>query len=230
MGTDISALKLGIVHVGVWLASTSKRFSDAIIPEVPVLYVCDDTIQTDFIAAGPGNIPKHLYLRIAGHARALQQSGADLVVVGCSTMSRAEEYVQPMVDVPVLAIDRPMMEKAVRLGKRIGLMCTIATTVHSSTRQLTRAAQAAGKEVDVVLRVRPDAIESAKAGDRAGHDEIVLDEVRRLAGEVDVVVLAQLSMAELEDRMAGIPVPVLNSGREGFTRAREMLLEIAASR
>jgi glutamate racemase len=227
---DISQTRLGIVHVGVWLAATSKRFSDEITPEVPILYVCDDTIQTDFIAAGPGNIPSHLYLRIANHVRALQQSGCDLVMVGCSTMSRAPEYVRPLVDVPVLPIDLPMMQKAVTIGRRIGLMCTIGTTVPSSTLQLTSAAAAAGKEIDIVLRVRPDAIELAKAGNRLGHDQIVLDEVRKLATEVDVVVLAQLSMAELESQMASMPVPVLNSGREGFNRAREMLLEIAASR
>ena len=230
MSTDLTSMRLGIVHVGVWLAATSKRFTDEILPGVTVLYVCDDTIQNDFIAAGPGRIPTYLYLRIAGHARALGQSGADLVIVGCSTMSRASEYAQPMVDVPILQIDRPMMERAVATGRRIGLMCTIATTVPSSTRLLRVVADEAGREIEIVTRLRPDAIEHAKAGRRALHDEIVLDEVSRLAREVDVVVLAQLSMSELEDRTADMAAPVLNSGREGFARARVLLEAIAASR
>lgn len=223
MGKTGASKTLGIIHAGTWVAAVGKRFSDEILPGVPILYVCDDTIQYDFMKAGVGNIPTANYWRVATHARALQNSGCDLVMVGCSTMSRSVEYAQPMVDVPMLQIDRPMYDKAVRLGKRIGLLATLDTTVPSSTRLLQRAADEAGTKVEIATVLCREAFERLLAGDVARHDALVLEEIDRLARQVDVITLAQLSLAALEDKVASAPVPVLNSAREGFTRAKQML-------
>jgi len=51
-----------------------------------------------------------------------------------------------MIDTPMLQIDRPMMDLAVRDGRRIGLLATVPTTVPASERLLRLAAQEAGKE------------------------------------------------------------------------------------
>lgn len=223
MGKTAASKMLGIIHAGTWVAATGKRFSDEILPGVPILYVCDDTLQYDFMKAGPGNIPKSNFWRVATHARALQASGCDLVMVGCSTMSPSVEHAQPMVDVPMLQIDRPMYDRAVRIGGRVGLLATLDTTIPSSERLLRKAAAEAGKEIELVTVYCPEAFRLLLAGDTAAHDSMLLGEIDALARRVDVVTCAQLSMALLEDRVQSAPVPVLNSAREGFARAREML-------
>ena len=53
---------------------------------------------------------------------------------------------------------------------------------------------------------------------------MLLEEVDKLSREVDAIVLAQLSMSALEPELKATRVPVYNSGRTGFERARDMLL------
>jgi hypothetical protein len=61
-----------------------------------------------------------------------------------------------------------------------------------------------------------------KAGDAERHDAIVAAEARRLAAEVDVLVLAQASMARVVDALpdGDVNVPVLTSPRSGVRQLR----------
>jgi hypothetical protein len=52
---------------------------------------------------------------------------------------------------------------------------------------------------------------------------MLLEEIDRLSSEVDVIVLAQVSMTALEPRLIDTKVPVLNSGRTAFAYLREYL-------
>ena len=62
-------------------------------------------------------------------------------------------------------------------------------------------------------------------GDRAGHDAIVLGEIRALAAGVDVIVLAQASMARVLEggRAPEITVPVLSSPELGVINLKARL-------
>jgi hypothetical protein len=55
------------------------------------------------------------------------------------------------------------------------------------------------------------------------HNEILLKEIDKLSNEIDVIVMAQLSMSALAPLLVETKVPVYNSGFTGFTRVREML-------
>jgi len=225
MGEDLTGRILGVIHAGTWVAATGQRFADEIMPEVELLHICDDTLQHDFTLAGVGNIPPFNYLRIALYARFLEEAGVNVIMLGCSTMNRAAEYARPMVSVPFLQIDRPMMDKAVQVGRKIGLLATLDTTVPSSTRLLKKAAQEAGKEIEIVQLFSGEAFKALRSGNQAKHDEILLDIIAKNQDRVDAIVMAQLSMSVLENQIkeANFRIPVFNSGREGFTRAREVL-------
>ena len=225
MGKDLTGKILGVIHAGTWVAATARRFADEIMPEVKLLHICDDTIQHDFMLAGAGNIPPFNCLRIALYARFLEEAGANAIMLGCSTMNRAAEYAQPMVRVPFLQIDWPMMQKAVQIGKRIGLLATLDTTVPSSTRLLQKAALEAGKDIEIAQLFSSEAYEALRSGQTEKHDQLLLQIVKDNQRRLDAIVLAQISMAALEDKInaASFRIPVINSGREGFIRAREVL-------
>jgi len=222
---------LGVVHVGAWVAEVSTALAKEIMPEVTVLHITDDTIQwavNDAMAAkgiAQEHIPPFNYLRVANYCRYLQDIGADAILFGCSTMNRAAEYAQPLIDVPIIPVDRPMMDKAVQLGARIGLLATLDTTVPSSLRQLRNAAARAGQEIEIVEIFSGEAFTALRAGDRARHDDLLVEAIRAHQNEVDVIAMAQISMSLLETRVAaeGFGIPVLNSGREGLLAARAVL-------
>lgn len=230
-GKDLSGMILGVIHAGTWVAETGMRFAREIMPEVTVLHITDDTIQWAFTKAmeargvAQEHIPRSNYYRVATYCRFLQEAGAHAILFGCSTMNRSVEYARPMIDLPIIAIDRPMMDRAVRIGARIGLLATLDTTVPSSLRQLRNAAADAGRDIEIVEIFVGEAFRALRSGDQAGHDRLLLEAIGAHQGQVDVIAMAQLSMAVLERRIeeAGFRIPVLNSGREGFTRVREVL-------
>ena len=80
-------------------------------------------------------------------------------------------------------------------------------------------------DVTVTSRLAEGAFGALKAGDLARHDELVRAAFRDLIGSVDVIVLAQASMArvaeQLGDQAAG--TPILASPRLGVERAAALL-------
>jgi len=144
-------------------------------------------------------------------------------LLACSTFNYAAELARPMINTPIAQIDRPMMEKAVRTGKKVGLLATLSTTVPSSERLLQIAAREAGKEITIKTALYEDAFAHYTKGEFDKHNEILFDAIDKLSGEVDCIVMAQLSMSKLAPHLKNTRVPVYNSGETGFARVREML-------
>jgi aspartate/glutamate racemase len=218
-----STKTLGIIHAALISSKAVQPFIDEIIPEVTVVHVVDDTIQRSNFACLPGEIPKANFFRFVTYAHLLEEAGVDLILLACSTFNRAVELARPMIDTPLLQIDRPMMDRAVQQGRRIGLLATVPTTVPSSERLLLAAAQENGKGVEVVTRLCSEAFQELQQGNVARHNQMLLEEIDRLSGQVDAIVMAQVSMSALEPMLGNTKVPVYNSGRTGFEKVRELL-------
>lgn len=215
--------KIGIIHAAVFTATVIQNYIDEILPGITVSHAGDDSVQNTNLAAEIGTIPKRNYLKFATMCGWLEDYGCEVIVLGCSTFNRAVEYAQPMIDVPLLQIDRPMMDEAVQIGRRVGILATLPSTVPASERLLGLAAGDAGKDIEITTRVSGAAFKELRAGRPEKHNEILLDEIESLSNEVDSIVLAQASMSALEPALGNTRVPVLNSPRTGITRARQVL-------
>jgi aspartate/glutamate racemase len=220
---EVTKKTLGIIHAVNLTIRAMQPFLEKYIPDIEVVHVCDDTIQRDNIRAGVGVIPKTNYYKFAQYAHNLQEAGADMILLACSTFNYAAELARPMIDIPIMQIDRPMMELAVGQGPRVGLLATLATTVPSSERLLRIVAAEQKKEVEVTTVLREEAFRAIQKGDAATHNAILLEEIAKLSGQVDSIVMAQLSMSALAPQLSGTRVPVYDSGTTGFGRIREML-------
>lgn len=214
---------LGIIHAVNLTIRAMQPFLERYIPDIEVMHVCDDTIQRDNIRAGVGVIPKNNYFKFAQYAHNLQEAGADMILLACSTFNYAAELARPMIDIPIMQIDRPMMELAVGQGRRVGLLATLSTTVPSSERLLRIVAAEQKKEVEVTTVLREEAFRAIQKGDTETHNAILLEEIDKLSGKVDSIVLAQLSMSALAPHLTKTRVPVYDSGTTGFDRIRQML-------
>lgn len=215
---------LGIIHAASITTQIIKPYLDEIIPNIKVLHICDDTIERDNSRSLPGIIPKHNFYKFATYARFFEESGVDLILLACSTFSPAVDVARPMITTPMLQIDKPMMEKALDFGKRIGLVATLPSTVPASVNLLKKAAMERNKKVDVETIVCDEAFEVLRSGDRKKHNEILLSRIGSEMKRFDVIILAQLSMSALEDELKGFEIPVLTSARTGLERVKQMLL------
>ena len=220
---DLSDKTLGIIHASHITIKAMEPYIRKYIPDVQIMHLCDDTIQRDNIRAGAGVIPKVNYYKFAQYAHNLEEAGVDLILLACSTFNYAAELGRPLVDTPIAQIDRPMMEKAVRTGRRIVLLATLETTVPSSERLLDIAAEEAGVQIERKTVLCSEAFEEYSRGNIEKHNEILVRAIDQLAEEVDCIVMAQLSMSALAPYLKDTKVPVYNSGETGFARVREML-------
>jgi aspartate/glutamate racemase len=226
MKKDLTGKTLGIIHVATFVAQTVQKYILEIIPEVEVFHIADDTIQRDNLKSGVGVIPKHNYYKFTTYARFLQEAEADLIMLSCSTFNSAVEMALPMINTPMLQIDRPMMDLAVQQGKKIGILATLPTTVPSSEKLLEQAAIKAGKDIEIKTVLCSEAFKVLRQGNTEKHNEILLEEIDRLSRESDAIVLAQVSMSVLEPYLTNMRIPVYNSARTGFNRVREILESI----
>jgi Asp/Glu/hydantoin racemase len=227
---DLTGRKLGIIHAALISTQAVKRYIDEILPEVEVVHFVDDTIQNTNFAAGPGIIPPRNFAKFVQAAQSQHDYGVDVILLACSTFNQAVEYAQPMIPTRLVQIDRPMMDIAVKQGQRIGLLATVPTTVPASERLLRLAAQEANQEIQITTRLCSEAFKVLKAGNPAKHNEMLLAEIDRLADQVDVIVLAQVSMTALEPQLVDTKVPVLNSGRTSFNYLREYLESLGSGK
>ena len=190
-------------------------------PDTKIHTLYDDFLATDPADTGKFSAVNHERLRLDLRACAL--TGADVIVVSCSTLSPSVRLLRGEVNVPVVAIDDAMVREAVQKGRRIGLLATANSTVKPSESAIYAAAEAAGKQIDLQVLCNEDAIRALKAGDRQTHDRLVL-ELAEALGACDVIVLAQASMAHMEQAVQQkTGVFTLTSPARCIEQVRELL-------
>ena len=125
----------------------------------------------------------------------------------------------------MLKIDEPMINKALTMGSRIGVLATAATTLKPTTDQVITRARLAGVQVTVDPLLCEGAYKALFAGDPETHDRIVRGYLLESMQRNDVVLLAQASMARVVGSLPpeGRTVPVLASPRLAVERLRTVL-------
>jgi Asp/Glu/hydantoin racemase len=153
--------------------------------------------------------------RLSEMARvAREEYGAAAVLLTCSAIpAEILTRLREQASLPMVKIDEPMAEAAVRAGRRIGVVISFAATCEPTERLLRKTADSAGVEIEIIKRVVPAAYEALLSGRTDEHDRLLIEAVEQLAGEgADCIVLAQVSMARLLPKLAGrTKVPVLSS-------------------
>jgi Asp/Glu/hydantoin racemase len=206
-----SPRRLGLVHTSATLVPAFEQLCRERLPGVAVFNIVDDSLIKDVIAHG--RLRPATARRVVQHVVAAEAAGADTILVTCSSIGRAVETAATLVDVPVIRVDRPMAERAVATGRRIGVIATLPTTLDPTADLIGRCAAAAGREVAITARLCDGAFEALMAGDAATHDATVAAALEALAAEVDVIALAQASMARVVAALPPDPTrpPILAS-------------------
>jgi glutamate racemase len=110
--------------------------------------------------------------------------------------------VRKQVAIPVVKVDEPMFEHAIQHGNRIGLIMTNPTTREPSQLLFEEVSSRLGRRVELIPRLCPDAFAKLNRGDIAGHDLEVHAALKELLQEVDLLMLAQISIARIKNDIA----------------------------
>ena len=216
------AATVGIIHTSFVSVDDLKALFAEIVPEVGLVNIVDDSLLRDVMASG--SVTPAIARRMCGYAANLESLGVDLILSQCSSVGEAAELAANQVSIPVLRIDRPMADEAVRQGTCITVVATVASTVGPSVRIVRRAAEEAGRKVEVRELLVDGALKILlEKKDRELHNRLVLEAIRSAEKTSDVIVLAQGSMVVLLPLLKNVSVPVLTSPRLAVKRVRAML-------
>ncbi len=202
---------LGLIHTSATLVPMFAELCSKYLPHVKTFNIVDDSLIKNTIACG--ELTRDTSRRVVNYAGSAQDAGADFILFTCSSIGPAVEAAAMLTKVPVLRVDQPMADQAVQLGKRIGVIATLPTTLEPTSDLVKRRAAAAGKEIVLVSKLCAGAFDALMSGDTATHDKKVGDALKQLSTEVDVIVLAQASMARVVDTLSETDkkVPILAS-------------------
>lgn len=202
---------LGLIHTSATLVPMFQQLVSQYLPDVKVFNIVDDSLIKNTIACG--ELTPTTARRVVNYVGSAEAAGADFILVTCSSIGAAVEAAAELTNVPVLRVDQPMADQAVRTGKRIGVIATLSTTLQPTSDLVKRRAAAAGKEIELQAVLCEGAFDALMSGDGAKHDEMVSKALRELSAKTDVIVLAQASMARVADGLApeDKKVPILAS-------------------
>jgi aspartate/glutamate racemase len=193
--------------------------------DVRAINLMDDSLLAESLEHGGPTAA--VMRRMEHYVEAAVLTGADVIMSTCTTMGTATERARANCPVPLFNIDEPMAHEAVRAGTRLGILATVPTSAPATRRLLEREASALGKAIQIETVINEPAFAALLAGNRTEHDRIVQAEMDRLAQRVDVIVLGQISLAQIQHRPG---VPVLQVGHTGFAHARQLLSGVARDR
>ncbi len=207
---------LAFIHTVAGLIPTFQGLVKETLPAWSSFNIVDESLLEIIIR--DGRLTNNTVRRLHQYVTSATDAGADAVVVTCSSLGDGVEVVRPLASIPLFRIDQGMAAEAVRLSQRIGVLATLSTTLGPTTRLVLRIGSELGRQVDISQAICPGAFSLLKSGDRTGHNASVVSTFRQMAAEVDIIVLAQASMADaLENIAVEVPgVPFLASPRLGM--------------
>ena len=210
------------VHTAMALVEPLTKLFAELMPEVNVNHIADSSLIKEVIANN--EVTPAVRRRLLAYYNAAADAGADVVFNTCSSVGDVADYGNIYCRIPVFRIDQPMAAEAVQNYDRIGVISTLPTTLDPTCRLLQNEARKAGRAVTLVEGLADGAFAAGQCGDGETHDRLIAEAAGRIASQVDAFVLAQGSMARMEQRLSELTgKPVLSSPVLGVKGLRKFL-------
>lgn len=155
-------------------------------PEARLINLLDDSLSADLARVGRLNdTMTERFLALGDYAAA---TGANAILFTCSAFGPCIEAVaRAHAPMPVLKPNEAMIERAVTMGRKIGLLSTFPPTLVSMPPEFPAS-------VRIVPKLAEGALAALDSGDRATHDRLIVEASKDLC-DCDVIALAQFSIA-----------------------------------
>ncbi|ABS64076.1 conserved hypothetical protein [Parvibaculum lavamentivorans DS-1] len=214
-GAAIAFLHTAAIHI-----ETFNALRDELAPGLALTHA----VREDLLIAAEkaGGLTPAISLKTQEALLALAQGGARVVVCTCSTLGEAAEEAAREADVPVMRIDRPMADRAVRAAARIGICAALSPTLAPTRELIASSAARAGRDCEIREFLFDDVWPAFREGRLDDYYEGIAARLSDASKEVDLLVLAQASMAPAAALAGALRAPLLSSPRIGFEAAAKI--------
>ncbi len=219
-------MKIGVVYTSTTpelIEDVNREIKSRLPGDVEIFNQEDPSILADVREAG--------YVTQAPAARLIRMymnaavEGCDAVLNVCSSVGEVADCAQDAakyIGMPIVRIDEDMCRDAVRRGRKIAVMATLPTTLNPTCNTVKRLARECNKEVEI----KECLVENAFGLDKEQFLKRMSDSAKTVAGDSDVILLAQGSMAYCAGQLSETyHIPVLSSPSYGAEALRRSLVE-----
>ena len=190
----------------------------ALWPEPRLMNLLDDSLSADLAAAG--TMPPSMTQRFLTLALYARGTGAEAILFTCSAFGPCIEACQAaLAPMPVLKPNEAMVEEAVTMGRRIGLLATFGPSLDT----LPAEFHTARPGVEIKTALAHGALEALDQGDGARHDRLAAEAATSLM-DCDVIALGQFSLARAAPAVAAATgKTVLTTPESAIRKLRRLL-------
>jgi aspartate/glutamate racemase len=212
--------RIAIIHAVPGAIDPIGAAFAALWPEARTDNLLEDSLSTDIAEAGAETAA--IQERIADLAAYVTKAGADAILYSCSAFGTSIDRVKRSSSLPVLKPNEAMIEEALELGPRVGLVATFAPTLESMRPEFNALARQRGIDLRLEERLVPGAMAALNGGEAERHDALIAAAAGTLGG-CDSIVLAQFTMARARPTVeTAVAAPVLTSPESAVARLKNL--------
>ncbi len=195
----MNATKLSIDPVDL----AAKQF-----PDLEIFHFMDEGMS--WLGKKEGRISGKNMARMVGLMRSAGELGVDGILLSCTIFSPLIDELKLCTDLPLVAADIGVFEKAARDYQKIGAVVSFAPTMESVAWVVDRCRRQIRPDFDVEQKLAAGAFEAAAAGDEEGHNRAIFETAASFSGK-EAIVLSQMSQVRALPLFEGFKIPVLTS-------------------
>jgi Asp/Glu/hydantoin racemase len=213
-------MRVVMIHALAESIRPARLAFQEVSPKAEVVNLLDEGLLLDF----KDKLTPALRRRMSQIICYCAEHGADGIGLACSVYTPMVGAAQDLVEVPLVSSYGPVISDALEAGPRVGIVASVPATLHDADRHLRKAAKERGLTVEPLLCLAEDLVPVMREEGEEGLRRRLCAEVAKLAPQVDVVLLAQFSLAAVLSEVRGIsPVPVLSPPHSSARRLKELL-------
>ncbi|MCR5670364.1 MAG: aspartate/glutamate racemase family protein [Butyrivibrio sp.] len=219
-------MKVGVVYTSTTpelIQDVNREIKSVLGDDVEIYSQQDPSILADvrdagFVTQAPAARLITMFMNAA-------MQGCEAVLNACSSVGEVADSVQNAAEylgMPIVRIDEEMCRDSVRKGKRVGVMATLPTTLNPTCNTINRMARSCNRHVEI----KECLVENAFGLDQEQFRERMEASAKTIAKDVDVIVLAQGSMAYCAEYLSEkFGIPVLSSPSYGAAALKSALIK-----
>ena len=184
-------MKIGIVYTSTTpelIETVNAELKKQLGEDVEFLNYEDPSIlaevrDAEFVTAGAAARLVTMFMQAV-------QDKAEVVLNCCSSVGEVADAavsIGKFTGVPIVRIDEEMCREAVRLGKRIGVLATLPTTLEPTKHTIVRVSRELGKQVTLVDGL----VEGAFGVDQEQFKALLGKTAEQIRDQADVILLSQ---------------------------------------
>lgn len=201
--------KIGLVHATMNSVQPILEAFQQFAPEVHLLNFMDEGLIDELNRTG--KVTDIMVEQLVSLMKRAEDSGVDGILLTCSSFSPYVSGVANQFDIPVLSADIAMLEHAIEVGEKLGVIATVGAAGPTTTKLLYEIAEENNRTIEVDTHVLTEAFSALQKGDPNTHNRFIRERITELSKSCDVIILAQMSMCRSLVDWEKPDIPILTS-------------------